>query len=101
MTGPDDRPIGQLFAALADGTRRSVIERLAQRGAASATRLAVDSTVSRQAITKHLQVLSDAGLVVARRRGRETMWSLAPDQLAPVLAWLRHFGAPDGDRLQD
>jgi DNA-binding transcriptional ArsR family regulator len=64
-----------VFAALGDVTRLRLVNRLAG-GPQSITELASGSGVTRQAITKHLRVLSDAGLARSTRRGRERMWEL-------------------------
>ena len=90
-----------LFTALADGTRRSVVELLARGGSVTATQLSAEFPVTRQAIAKHLQVLADAGLVASVRRGRETQWSLTPAGLGPAMAWLQQVGAGFGDRVTD
>ena len=70
-----------LFAALGDETRLRLIHRLSSGGPGSITQLSAKSAVSRQAITKHLRVLADAGLVRSTRRGREQVWDLALDRL--------------------
>ena len=75
----------QVFAALADPTRRAILAALASRGPATATDLAVDLPITRQAIAKHLALLADAGLVTAeqgeRRRVRYRLHS-APMRVA-------------------
>jgi DNA-binding transcriptional ArsR family regulator len=71
-----------VFAALGDETRLRVVTRLCNEGPLSIARLADGSRVSRQAITKHLRVLSDAGLVKGTRDGRESVWKLEPKGLA-------------------
>ena len=75
------RHAAPLFAALGDETRLGLVARLSSGGPGSITRLAAGSDVSRQAITKHLEVLSAAGLVRSRRRGRERIWELEPRRL--------------------
>jgi DNA-binding transcriptional ArsR family regulator len=70
-----------LFAALGDDTRLRLVSRLSAGGPASIARLTAGSSVTRQAITKHLEVLAGAGLVRSRRRGRERVWELRPQQL--------------------
>lgn len=77
-----------VFVALADTTRRRVLELLASQGGATATQLAGSFPVTRQAIAKHLQVLAEAGLASSERRGRETQWTLSPQALGPALAWM-------------
>ena len=70
-----------MFAALGDETRLALVARLSSEGPLSITRLTAGSAVTRQAITKHLHALSDAGLVRDRRRGRERIWELEPRRL--------------------
>ncbi|HVZ33955.1 MAG TPA: metalloregulator ArsR/SmtB family transcription factor, partial [Polyangiaceae bacterium] len=67
-----------LFAALGDETRLGVVARLCSEGPLSITALSADAKVTRQAITKHLHALSEAGLVRDRREGRERIWELEP-----------------------
>ena len=73
-----------VFAALADPTRRQVIRALSQQGAATATGLAAALPVTRQAVTKHLSALADAGLVTATRRGREKVYQISPQPLTDL-----------------
>jgi DNA-binding transcriptional ArsR family regulator len=70
-----------VFAALGDTTRLAVVARLCTEGPLSIVRLSDESGVTRQAITKHLHVLADAGLVRYRRSGRERIWELEPKRL--------------------
>lgn len=72
---------GDVFAALADPTRRAVLDRVAA-GDGTATRIAEDLPISRQAIVKHLVLLDRAGLVAARRVGREVRYETRPGRLA-------------------
>ena len=65
-----------LFAALGDATRLSLLGRLSVEGPVSITRLTEGTGVTRQAITRHLYALGDAGLVRNARRGRERVWEL-------------------------
>ena len=71
----------RVFAALGDRRRLLILTRLSAEGPLSITRLSDASEVSRQAITKHLRVLADAGLVRHRRRGREHVFELEPRPL--------------------
>ncbi len=82
------RDAAPLFAALGDETRLRLVARLSTGGPRSIARLAASSPVSRQAITKHLAVLSKAGLVRSRRRGRERIWALTPERLADARDYL-------------
>lgn len=70
-----------IFAALGDETRLALVARLCSRGPQSITRLTTGSAVTRQAITKHLDVLAGAGLVHDLRRGRERIWELDTHRL--------------------
>jgi DNA-binding transcriptional ArsR family regulator len=70
-----------LFAALGDEVRLRLIQRLAAGEPLSITRLTAGTRVTRQAITKHLHVLAEAGLVRSSRHGREQLWELEGDQL--------------------
>jgi DNA-binding transcriptional ArsR family regulator len=92
-------PTGRVFDALADPNRRYVVEALAQRGTATATELASELHVTRQAVAKHFAALSDAGLVESRREGRETRYELTPEPLAGALEWMAEVGAEWDARL--
>jgi len=70
-----------VFAALGDETRLLLVARLSGSGPMSITRLTSGARVTRQAVTKHLHVLANAGLVRGTRQGREQMWELEPRQL--------------------
>jgi DNA-binding transcriptional ArsR family regulator len=88
-----------VFAALADPTRRRLVETLASRGSASATALAAELPISRQAVSKHLGALGGAGLVSSRRAGRETLYELRPEPLDEAAKWIAQIGAEWEDRL--
>ena len=98
MTG-DRQDIGTVLAALADPTRRQLLEALADAGDASATTLAGRLPVSRQAVVKHLSVLEDAGLVTAGRAGREVLYRVRPDPLAASARWLTDLAGAWDRRL--
>jgi DNA-binding transcriptional ArsR family regulator len=70
-----------LFAALGDERRLALVNRLSAEGPQSITRLTIGSAVTRQAITKHLQILAEAGLAHDSRRGRERIWTLDTNRL--------------------
>lgn len=74
----DSAPV---FAALADETRLRLVARLCEEGPSSIARLAAGADVTRQAITKHLRMMEEAGLVQATRQGRESVWALEPRRL--------------------
>ncbi|MEM9123987.1 MAG: metalloregulator ArsR/SmtB family transcription factor [Pseudomonadota bacterium] len=80
--GPD-----AALSALADPTRRGLIEQL-RSGPAPVAALAAGLPISRPAVSQHLKVLNDAGLVVAEAKGARRYYRLAPEGAAPLLAWL-------------
>jgi DNA-binding transcriptional ArsR family regulator len=90
--------VDAVFAALADPTRRAVIGRLA-REPASASRLAGELPISRQAVAKHLAALDRAGLVASRREGRELRYMLNPEPMGEAMAWMASVGAQWDERL--
>jgi DNA-binding transcriptional ArsR family regulator len=70
-----------LWAAVADPTRRRVLDALLEQGEASTTALAEHLPVTRQAVAKHLAVLHRVGLVAGQRRGREVRYAVRPERL--------------------
>jgi DNA-binding transcriptional ArsR family regulator len=77
-----------VFAALGDETRLAIVVRLCAGGPGSITHLTEGSDVTRQAITKHLQVLAEAGLVRDVRRGRERIWEVESRRLEDARRYL-------------
>ena len=96
MPGVD---VGAVFSALADPTRREVVRSLAEESGLTASLLAGQLPITRQAVSKHLNALSDAGLVTARREGRETRYTLTPAPLAEAIDWMASVGAQWDERL--
>jgi DNA-binding transcriptional ArsR family regulator len=94
------RDAAPLFAALGDATRLQLLMRLAASGPESIARMSDKSAVTRQAITKHLRVLSDAGFVVGERRGREHVWHLRPGRFRDVHAHLERISRQWDDALE-
>jgi DNA-binding transcriptional ArsR family regulator len=90
---------GRVFDALADANRRYVVQVLAERDTATATELAAELPVTRQAVAKHLAALNEAGLVASRREGRETRYALTPGPLAEAMDWMANVGAEWDSRL--
>src|SRR6184192_1759914 len=82
-----------LFAALGDATRLRLLGRLSAGGPLSITRLSEGTGVTRQAITRHLYALGDAGLVRNARRGRERVWALDLKRLEKAKQCLDHIAA--------
>jgi DNA-binding transcriptional ArsR family regulator len=93
----DDRA-GPVFSALSDPTRRDVMRRLA-RDSATATELAADLPITRQAVAKHLAALADAGLVRAERSGREVRYLLTPEPLGRAVSWIADIDVTWDERL--
>lgn len=91
--------VDAIFGALADGTRRSLLEEVARRGETTPTALAAGAPVSRQAVAKHLGVLADAGLVEVRREGRETRYRPTPEPFSDAIGWMVDVGGRWDDRL--
>jgi len=77
-----------VFAALGDGTRLRLVTRLSDDGPLSIARLSDGTGVTRQAITKHLKALADAGVVRGKRRGRERIWELQTKRLEMASRYL-------------
>jgi len=93
----DPQPV---LAALADPTRRAVFERLNAKGPASASQLAAELPVSRQAIAKHLTQLDSVGLVDRVQHGREVVFSARVSPLGEVADWLETVGSEWDRRLE-
>jgi DNA-binding transcriptional ArsR family regulator len=91
--------VGAVFSALADPTRREVVRSLAAQPGLTASSLAGELPMTRQAVAKHLNALSGAGLVQARREGRETRYTLTPAPLAEAIDWMAEVGAQWDARL--
>lgn len=96
---PADR-IDRVFTALADPTRRSMVEALLRDGTTSVPALTAALPITRQAIAKHLATLGEAGLVErAPAPGREVRYRLRDDGLGPAAGWMRATEAAWDDRL--
>ena len=77
-----------VFAALGDPTRLGLVAQLSANGPMSIVRLTEGAHVTRQAVTKHLLVLADAGLVRGTREGRDHIWEIEPTRLDEARRWL-------------
>lgn len=91
--GSGEADAGRVFAALGDPTRRRLLATLAREPGATASRLAADLPISRQAVAKHLAALTAAELVEPRREGRETRYRLTPEPLEGARAWMAEVEA--------
>lgn len=88
-----------LWAAVADPTRRRVLEALLEQGEANTTTLAEGLPVTRQAVAKHLAVLDRVGLVTGRRRGREVRYAIRPERLDDAAGAMARVAAQWDRRL--
>jgi DNA-binding transcriptional ArsR family regulator len=89
-----------VFAALGDATRLGLVGRLSAEGPLSITRLSEGTGVTRQAVTRHLHALGDAGLVRDSRRGRERVWALNLERLATARSYLDEISAQWDDAAE-
>jgi len=96
LSAPDEN-LGAVFGALADPSRRHVLKTLSTRPNATQHELSAELPITRQAVSKHLATLCQAGLVEAERRGREVRYRLTPEPLERAAAWMVDVGA-DWDR---
>jgi DNA-binding transcriptional ArsR family regulator len=96
--GAEDRA-GAVFGALSDPTRRALLSAIAEHPAATATELASRLPISRQAVLKHLNALTDAGLLDRTRAGREVRYQFTPAPLSDAVDWMTAVGAEWDDRL--
>ena len=91
---PDD-----VFKALADPTRRALLERLLREGELNVRALTEQSGVSQPAVSKHLGVLRNAGLVLERPEGRVVHYRAEPKGLAPLMDWMRFYAVFWDERM--
>jgi DNA-binding transcriptional ArsR family regulator len=91
---------GEVFGALADPRRRELVAQLGDRVTATATELARELPVTRQAVQKHLAALSEAGLVASTREGREVRYRLTPAPMTEAVAWMSLVGGQWDERLR-
>jgi DNA-binding transcriptional ArsR family regulator len=93
-----DESAGAVFGALADPTRRRLLSAIAHRPA-TATELAGELPISRQAVVKHLTALSEAGLLERERAGREVRYRVTPEPLSDAVSWMADVGGQWDRRL--
>jgi DNA-binding transcriptional ArsR family regulator len=89
-----------LLAAIADPTRRQLLDSLASQGSRTASELAAGLPISRQAVAKHLAVLGQAGLVTSARHGRDVRFTVRTRELVIAAGWLTGLAAEWEARLQ-
>ncbi len=95
----DLNTVDDVLAALADPMRRRVLDRLAAHGETTATVLAAELPVSRQAVMQHLAVLQHVELVASHRAGRERRYTVQPEQLTATARWMTQIAAQWDARL--
>jgi DNA-binding transcriptional ArsR family regulator len=91
-------PAGAVFGALADPMRRRLLVELAARPS-TATELAAGMPISRQAVTKHLASLSEAGLLERERASRDVRYRVTPAPLSDAMSWMAEVGGQWDERL--
>lgn len=94
MTPADTAPLDAIFAALADPTRRAILTMLLEDDMA-VTDVAEPFAMSLAAVSKHLAILADAGLIEQEKRGRVKWCKLEPDAMRAATVWMRGFGQVD------
>jgi DNA-binding transcriptional ArsR family regulator len=91
--------VEEVLGALADPTRRDLLERLSVHGYATASTLAGELPISRQAVVQHLAVLDAVGLVHGQRFGRENRFVVRPERLSEAARWMNVLAARWDQRL--
>ncbi len=91
--------VERVLAALADPTRRQLLEELSRHPPCSATTLTAAVPVTRQAVVRHLQVLRDSELVTSHRAGKEVLFEINPGQLAATASWMTTLATTWTERL--
>ena len=84
-------PVTTVMRALADPTRRAVLERIARSDELTVAELTQGSGVTQGAISQHLKQLKQAGLVAERPEGRHVYYRVKPDGLEPLVDWIDHY----------
>ncbi len=98
MAASSDRT-DAVFGALADPTRRSLLAAIAHQPSVTATELAAELPITRQAVLKHLSALADAGLLDRERSGREVHYRVTPEPLSDAVSWMAEVGGQWDERL--
>ena len=91
--------VNRVFAALADPNRRRLLQELGGRLASSATTLAREMPVSRQAVVQQLAILQESQLVASHKAGREVLFSVQPERLVEAASWMTELAATWAERL--
>jgi DNA-binding transcriptional ArsR family regulator len=93
--------IDTVLRTLADPTRRAVFERITQSDEISVVELTRGSGVTQSAISQHLRLLKQAGLIADRAQGRNVFYRCEPEGLAPLFDWMSHYGVFWRERFAD
>ena len=91
MVNYSGAPLDSTFAALSDATRRGILARLARQGETSVSELAAPYKMSLPAVSKHLRVLEQAGLVARQKDGRVHRCRLRAEPMKDAAAWIEHY----------
>ena len=91
--------IDPVFSALADPTRREIVEMLASRDPMTVNEIACHFDMTRQAVAKHLKVLRDTHVIEGEQQGREHLHSLAPNTMMTLTEWVEHYSQFWDERL--
>jgi DNA-binding transcriptional ArsR family regulator len=94
-----ERDTAALFAALGDRTRLSLLTKLSDGQTRSIAGLSAGTDLTRQAVTKHLRVLEEAGLVISSKVGRESQFAFRPEPIDKIRAYLDSVSQQWGDAL--
>jgi DNA-binding transcriptional ArsR family regulator len=94
-------PNADVYAAIADPTRRALLLRLATEGEKSASELLEPFSISQPAVSKHLRMLREAGLIRSRKQGRMRIYEVDASQLREVYDWVSHFDKYWDEKLDD
>src|SRR5688500_12778278 len=85
------RSQADVYSAIADPTRRALLLRLGKEGESNVTELLAPLSISQPAVSKHLRLLREAGLVRSRKEGRLRLYAIEPANLRQVYDWVAHF----------
>jgi len=91
----------RIFAALSDQTRQRIVELLADGQSVRISDIAIEFSSTRQAVTKHINILCETGVVTTEKRGRERFTRLADNALDPIADWLQRYDKFWGAKLSD
>ena len=94
-----ENSVNNLFSVLSDPTRRQIVEILSDGQTKTVSEITRHFGISRQAVTKHLALLHDSGLLSYERRGRDRHNRLQPEALDPLIEWTRHYSIFWSDHL--